>query len=134
MLGFAGPAVIEVSGAAVSIVHVRLAGVGSVFPAASVAFTWKVWLPTARPVYAFGLVQPANAAPSRLHWKVEPDSLEEKLKLGLVELLGFAGLDVIVVSGGVVSIVHVYVAATPTFPIASVARTANVWLPAASPE
>ena len=103
-------------------------------PAGSVALTWKVWLPGASPVYALGLVQATKAAPSRLHWKVDPDSLDEKLKLGLVELLGFAGVDVIVVSGGVVSIVHVYVAATPTFPIASVARTANVWLPAASPE
>ena len=38
----AGPAVIVVSGAVISIVHVKLAGVGSVFPAASVACTWNV--------------------------------------------------------------------------------------------
>ena len=41
-----GPAVIVVSGARL-IVHVRLAGVGSVMPWA-VAATWKVWDPFAR--------------------------------------------------------------------------------------
>ena len=49
-VGFAGFAVIVVSGAVVSTVQVKLAGVASVFPAASVAFTWKVWLPSARPL------------------------------------------------------------------------------------
>jgi hypothetical protein len=37
-----GPAVIVVSGAIVSTVQVRLAGVGSTLPAESVARTWKV--------------------------------------------------------------------------------------------
>jgi hypothetical protein len=46
----AGLAVIVVSGAVVSIVQVKLAGVESVLPAGSVAWTWKVWLPTARAV------------------------------------------------------------------------------------
>jgi hypothetical protein len=40
-----GASSIWVTGAVVSIVHVKLAGVGSVFPAASVARTAKVWLP-----------------------------------------------------------------------------------------
>jgi hypothetical protein len=35
----------DTAGAVVSMVHVKLAGVGSVLPAASVACTWKVWLP-----------------------------------------------------------------------------------------
>ena len=38
-----------VSGAAVSTVHVNCAGEASVFPAASVARTLKVWLPSKRP-------------------------------------------------------------------------------------
>ena len=42
-----GVAVSVVSGAAVSMVQVKLAGVGSVFPAGSVARTWKVWVPLA---------------------------------------------------------------------------------------
>jgi adenine deaminase len=46
----AGLAVIVVSGAVVSMVQVKLAGVASVLPTASVARTWKVWLPTARAV------------------------------------------------------------------------------------
>jgi hypothetical protein len=45
-----GPAVIVVSGAMVSTVHIRLAGVPSTFPAASVARTWKVWLAFVRSV------------------------------------------------------------------------------------
>jgi hypothetical protein len=47
LLGFAGPDVIVVSGAVWSIVHVWVAGLASVFAAASVALTWNVWLPTA---------------------------------------------------------------------------------------
>ena len=37
-------------GAFVSIVQVKVAGVGSVLPAGSVARTWKVWEPSARPL------------------------------------------------------------------------------------
>ncbi len=50
LLGSLGCAVIVVFGAAVSIVQVKLAGVASVLPAASVARTWKVCEPSARPV------------------------------------------------------------------------------------
>ena len=49
-LGLLGCAVIVVSGAEESIDHVKLAGVASVFPAASRARTWKVCEPSARPV------------------------------------------------------------------------------------
>ena len=41
-----GPESIVVSGAVVSTVKVRLAGVGSVLPAASMARTSKVWAPS----------------------------------------------------------------------------------------
>jgi hypothetical protein len=37
-------------GALVSIVQVKLAGVGSVLPAGPVARTWKVWEPSLRPL------------------------------------------------------------------------------------
>ena len=50
LLGSFGCAVIVVFGAVVSIVQVKLAGVASVLPAASVARTSKVWEPSARPV------------------------------------------------------------------------------------
>ncbi len=46
----AGPPVIVVSGAAVSTVQVREAGVASTLPAGSVARTWNVCAPCARPV------------------------------------------------------------------------------------
>ena len=49
LLGLAGELVRVVSGAVKSTVHVKLAGEGSTLPAPSVARTWKVWLPAARP-------------------------------------------------------------------------------------
>ncbi len=45
-----GLAVIVVSGAVVSMVQVKLAGVASTLPAGSMARTWKVWLPAASAV------------------------------------------------------------------------------------
>ena len=44
-----GPVVIDVSGGAVSIVHVRVAGVGSTFCAPSLARTENVWEPLPSP-------------------------------------------------------------------------------------
>ncbi len=80
-------------------------------------------------------MQAPKAAPSRLHWNVEPASLEVKLKLGPVTFEGLAGADVIVVCGAVRSTVHVLLAGVASvFPAGSVARTWNEWLPAASPE
>ena len=49
-VGFVGLAVIVVFGATLSTVHVKLAGVASALPAASVAATVNVWLPAASPV------------------------------------------------------------------------------------
>ena len=43
-----------VSGAVASTVHVNVAGVGSLFPTASTALTWNVWLPSDKPVISFG--------------------------------------------------------------------------------
>ena len=48
--GLAGLAVMVVSGAAVSITQVKLAGVPSALPAASTARTWKVCEPSLSPV------------------------------------------------------------------------------------
>ena len=50
-------------------------------PAASVAFTSKVWVPSANPVYCFGEEQALKAAPSREHSKVESGSVEEKVNV-----------------------------------------------------
>ena len=49
----------------------------------------------------------AKAAPSSEHAKLEPPSLDVKLKLALVEFVAAGGAEVIVVSGAVVSIVQV---------------------------
>jgi hypothetical protein len=127
LVGFAGVEVIDVFGGPVSIVQVWLAGVGSVLPTGSIARTCTVWLPSASPVYVLGLVQEANAPASSLHSNVLPASEEVKLKVALVWLVGLVGAEVIVVSGGVASTVHVYVAGVgSTFPAGSVALTSNV--------
>jgi hypothetical protein len=54
-------------------------------------------------------VQPVKAAPSSAHWKLEPVSVEVKLKLALVLVLGFVGEALIDVSGAVVSTLTVQV-------------------------
>ena len=52
-------------------------------PAASVALTWKVWEPLAKPVYFLGEEQALKAALSSLHSKVELASEEEKPNVAL---------------------------------------------------
>jgi hypothetical protein len=49
LLGLEGEVVMVALGGVVSTVHVRELGPLS-FPSASRAFTWKVWLPSARPL------------------------------------------------------------------------------------
>src|SRR5215208_4583795 len=61
-------------GPVVSTVQVRLAGVVSTLPAVSIALTWKVWEHSLKLVQLVGEEQLVKAAPSRLHWKVEPAS------------------------------------------------------------
>ena len=57
------------------------------------------------------------------HWKVELPSLEEKLKVAPVALVGFVGFESIVVCGAVRSIVKVRLDGVSTLPATSVART-----------
>ena len=100
----------------------------------SVARTSNVWLPPASAGESVsGLVQLAQEPLSRRHSKVEPPSLEEKEKLGVVSFEGSLGWPVIDVFGAVVSTVQVELPGLPSvFPAGSVARTSNVWLPSAS--
>jgi hypothetical protein len=82
-------------------VKVRLAGVASVFLALSVARTSKLWLPGASGVEgvwrAPGPEQGAKAWESKRQAKVDPDWLEEKVKVGVVSVVDPAGPEVIVV-------------------------------------
>jgi hypothetical protein len=79
-----------------------------VFPAASEARTWNVWLPAVNAgEIDSGLVQDVQLPASRRHSKLEPLSDELKLKLGVVLLDGSAGLESIVVFGAVRSTVQV---------------------------
>src|SRR6186997_1514016 len=82
--GSAGLESMVVLGAVRSTVHVWLAGVPSVLPAASVARTSKVWLPAPRVERLCGLVHGVQLPPSMRHSKLEPVSEELKVKLGVV--------------------------------------------------
>jgi hypothetical protein len=87
-----------------STVKLRDAGLASTFPAASLARTSKVWLPSVKPEYDLGDEQAAQLLASRRHSNVEPDSLELNPKLAEVELTVPEGPEEMVVSGGVVSV------------------------------
>ena len=68
-------------------------------------------------------MQALQEPPSRRHSNVEPPSLAVKEKLGSPELVGSFGCAVIVVFGGVVSIVNVRLDGLSLFAAASTART-----------
>ena len=112
-----------VSGACVSTVQVKLAGVGSGLWAWSMARTWKVWLPSTT-VYWAGLEQGAKALPLRLHSKALPGSVAWKVKFAVVWLVGLNGMLSRSVSGGAVSTDQLNCAGVgSTLPAASLART-----------
>jgi hypothetical protein len=119
-------------------VNVRLAGVWSVFLALSVARTSKLWLPADRGLegvwLAPGPEQGANASESKRQAKVEPVSLDENLKVGVVSAVDPEGPEVIVVWGGTVSTVKDRETIALSFPGASIALTEKLWLPSGSGE
>jgi hypothetical protein len=108
-------------------VKLRLAGVRSVFLALSVARTSKLWLPAERGVegvwVAPGPEQGANVWESNRQAKVEPASLEENPKVGVVSVVDPEGPDVIVVWGATVSTVNERETIALSFPGASIAFT-----------
>ena len=83
-------------------------------------------------------MQPLHDPESGLHWKVEPLSLELKLRLAVVEVVVPEGPELIVVSGAAVSAaactVQLRVAGEASvLPAASVALTEKAWEPMARP-
>ena len=93
-----GPPVIVVSGAVVSIVKARDAGVGSGAPAALSARTSNVCAPAASTAVVNGEVHVANAALSTRHWKLAAPLTPVNVNVGVVSFVGPAGPPVIVVS------------------------------------
>ena len=71
------------------------------FPARSVALTWKVCEPSARPEAVNGELQSSKPPPSSWQLKLAPDSFEAKLNDGLRsgEVEPFAGPEEIVTAG-----------------------------------
>ena len=91
-----GPPVIVVSGAVVSTVNERDAGVASTLPAASVARTMNVYAPSASEPRIRGDVHGPNVptaapGPSRRHSNVAFASLEVNVIVALLTLIGPSG-------------------------------------------
>lgn len=98
------------AGAVVSTIHVRVLGVGSVLPAASIARAARVCAPSASPVSSLGDRHAAQAPASSLHSNVDAASEEENAKLDDAEAVVPEGPERIVVSGAAVSSVNVLLA------------------------
>src|SRR3712207_521880 len=98
-VGPVGPESMFVCGIVVSTVKVRLAGVGSTFPAGSIARTSIVCSPSASSGLVYGVGQEAKPASSIRHSKVEPGSVEANSKVGVLMLVGPLGPAANVVSG-----------------------------------
>jgi hypothetical protein len=88
--------------------HWVLTGLASTLPAASLARTEKLCVPSERPVYSLGELQAEKAWASSLHSKVTPDSGEEKEKLAEVLVTWPEMPESRVVSGGALSTVTVW--------------------------
>ncbi len=126
----------DVSGATVSTVQLRVAGLWSRLPAASTASTRNVCDPWLSVLKVIGLLQPVKSCVSIWHRNVEPPSVELNVKVAEVEAVGADGPVRMFVSGGVRSIVHVYGRGRRVRVPGGVDRAApwNVCDPAASPE
>ncbi|MEJ7787875.1 MAG: hypothetical protein WKF96_23990, partial [Solirubrobacteraceae bacterium] len=136
-----GPVVIVVCGGAVSMtLKLRLAGVGSVLPAASVPRTSYLCRPGLTALVVCGEVHDAKGSPSTRHSKLDPASSALNANVGVSSSLVGGGPAVIVVSGGVVSggVVSTVKAREAgdesVLPAASVARTAKVCWPSLNVE
>src|SRR5688500_14806232 len=97
-----GALTIIVSGSVLSTIQVKLAGVGSTLPAASIVCTRKVCAPSLKLLSTRGVVQALKLLLS--NWQAKPASPKPpssplKLKLAETTLVLIDGLDVIVVSG-----------------------------------
>jgi hypothetical protein len=127
-----GPASMDVSGAVVSTVHVRDAGVGS-GPAPLTARTANVCDPSVSPESAAGDAQAPNGAPSSAHSNVALPSGELNANDALASATVPLGPPVMAVSGGVgdpLRTVHAPEAGVAsTLPAGSSARTRNAWSP-----
>ena len=128
-----GPVEMVVSGAVVSTVHARDAGVPSTLPCASSARTRRVCEPSASELYDAGEVQAPQAPPSSLHSNV-PASSAPSVNAAEVLVVVPVGPPVSVVCGAVASTVQVRDAGVAsTLPTPSLARTSSVCEPSVRP-
>ena len=103
----------------------------SVFPAMSVARTWKVCGPSPSVGRMSGVMQGLYAPLSTEHSNVAPASFEEKPKVGVALELGSLGFAPIVVFGAIVSIWIVFVPTPVMLPTLSSAIHLTVVVPSA---
>ena len=121
----AGCDVIRVFGATVSTTHAYVAGVASLLPASSCAWTRNTCRPAFSPRYTTLEPHAAQARPSKEHPNLL-GSLELNPNCATALLVRAAGWDVMRVSGGTLSTTHAYVAGVGSaLPAASTATTTS---------
>ena len=117
-----------------SLVHRYTAGVGSTFPAPSIARTLNTCAPDPGTSTTSGEVHAANGAFPNAHWNVEPASVEVNENDTKSFATTFPGL-AIAVSGGVLSTVQtIGCAVGSTFPAGSTAWISSDRVASARPE
>src|ERR671934_2817108 len=121
-------AVSDTVGGPVSSDQVYEAGVPSELPAASVARTSNVWLPSASAAVVCGLEHGAQLPASTRHSNVEPLSLELNPNVGVASLSSAGGCESMLVSGAVRSTVQVKLAGDASvLPAGAVGRGSEGW-------
>ncbi len=114
-------------------VNVRVAGLGSTLPSASIARTAKVWVPAGSgAVVVNGDEQGVHGPRSIRHSNREPASSETNVNVGVGSSVGPDGPEVIVVSGGSASPARRWSMSTYEPVSANRAPTMTWWMPSAS--
>jgi hypothetical protein len=127
----AGPPVILGTGATVSTLKAACAGLRSALPAESMAYTSKLWSPSASAGKVWGELQATKAVLSCLQRNVEFGSVEPKVRVGAEWLVSLRAGEVITVSGAIVSIVNSTRASGPQTP-GSQMCTSKLWGPSSN--
>src|SRR5215211_1043347 len=109
-------------------VQVRMAGVGSLLPAVSVAVTWNVWGPSIRLLKVCGEPQFSISSSSIKQMK-EPGSLDEKVNVAELLLTVPDGPESMLAFGAVLSTVTTRPAVVVELEAISTARAARVTAP-----
>jgi hypothetical protein len=141
VVGLDGPESIVVAGAVVSTTTVCADEAGDVLPPVSVAFAVYECEPSATAVSgllqlpsAATVVEPFETTPSKTVTEAPGSAVPEIVTFAEFVRVPSGGLRITGAAGGVTSMVQLLLAGVGSkFPVLSMARTSNVWLPSLRP-